>query len=82
MKDISIEHIESIAAHCRQMRSEAVYDAFSGFFGSLGSAIAGFFSPRKKDDRPALDTLAYSRTGNGSLLRMNTGYNWRQVTAD
>ena len=82
MKDISLEQVESIAAHCRQMRSEAIYVAFSSFFSSLGSGVAGFFSPQNKDYSPVADTRAYAGSKRSSLLTMNTGYSWRQVTAD
>ena len=64
------------------MRSEAIDAAFTSFFSSLGVGIARFFGPGKKCDGPALSALAGSLPKGNSLMDMNTGYSWRQVTAD
>lgn len=79
---ISLEQVEAIAEQCRKMRSEAVSEAFASFFSSLGTGVVGFFSPGRKYNRSAINTLAGSPPKRSSLPGMNTGYNWRQITAD
>ena len=68
---ISYEQVEAIAAQCRKMRSEAVYDAFASLFKSMAGGIVSFFSA-KEDSQTFLGLPGETRSGRSSCPQAHT----------